>query len=108
MFLDHFGEVSAVAEFGDDAGVGLEWYDFVQFDDIFLVGECPEDVDFVGEERLVDFSFDVLHVDELEGDGLAGRVVAAAVDHAGVALADDVLGDVGVLSDLAAHLGEVL
>lgn len=108
MLLDHFGEVSAVAEFGDDAGVRLEGYDFVQSDDVFLVGERLEDVDFVGEQCLVDLSFDVLHVDELEGDGLAGRVVAAAVDDARVALAYDVLGNVGVLTDLATHLGQVL
>lgn len=71
MFLDEAGQVSAVAELGDDAGVGLEGDDFVELDDVLEVVEDLEDVDFVAEEGLVDLALDVLHVDELESDGLA-------------------------------------
>lgn len=66
MFLDELGQVAAVAELGDDAGVGLERDDFVKFDDVLQVVEDLKDVDLVAEEGFVDLALDVLHVDELE------------------------------------------
>lgn len=71
MFLDEPGQIAAVAEFGNDAGVGLERNDFVEFDDVLQVVEDLKDVDFVAKEGLVDLTLDVLHVNELESDGLA-------------------------------------
>lgn len=47
VLLDEAGEVSSVAELGDDAGVGLEGDDFVELDDVLEVVEDLEDVDFV-------------------------------------------------------------
>ena len=73
-----------------------------------MVGECLENVDLVGEQCLMDLSFDVLHVDQLERDAFACRIVVSPVDDARVALSYDVLGHVRVLSDLASHLWEVL
>lgn len=108
LLLDDFGEVSAIAELSDDAGVRLERNDLMEFDDVLLVGQRPQSVDLIGEQRLMHLSLHVLHVNQLQCDGLSCRVIAAPVDHTGVALTNDVLGDVGVLTDLATHLWKVL
>ena len=68
--LDEFAEVSAVAELGDDAGVGLERDDFVEPDDVLEVVEHSQDVDFVGEKSLMHLALDVLHIDQLHRDRL--------------------------------------
>ena len=43
---DHFGEVSAVAEFGDDVGVVAGVVDVVDFDDVLAVFEGFQDFNF--------------------------------------------------------------
>lgn len=80
----------------------------MQSDDVLLVSQRPQSVDLIGKQRLMHLSLHILHVNEFQCDGLPGGVVGAPVDHTGVALSDDVLGDVGVLTNLAAHLRKVL
>ena len=43
----------------------------MKLDDVLEVVEEFEDFDLVVEEGLVDFSLDVFHVDEFEGQGLS-------------------------------------
>lgn len=108
MFFDEFGKVSTITELSDDAGVRLERDDLMQTNDVLLVSQRPQRIDLIGKQRLMHLPLHVLHVDQLQCYGLPCRVVAAPVDHTGVALADDILGDVGVLTDLATHLWKVL
>ena len=68
--LNHFCQVASIAELGDDTGMGLEGNDLVELDDVFYVGEQLEDFNFVAEEGLVNFSLDIFHVDEFEGQGV--------------------------------------
>ena len=49
----------------------FEGDDLVKFDDVLEVAEEPEDFHLVIEEGFMDISFDIFHVDEFEGDGLA-------------------------------------
>lgn len=65
---DEFGQVSTIAEFGDDVGIIFSIVDIVDFDDVFTILQYFEDVDFRGEKVLMDFSFDHLHVDDFDGD----------------------------------------
>ena len=51
-----------------------------------MVGECLENVDLVAEQCVMDLSFDVLHVDQLEPDAFACRIVMSPVDDVRVAL----------------------
>ena len=69
--FNHFGEVSPVAEFSNDAGMEFEGDDLVEFDDVLEVAEKSEDFHLVIKEGFVDISLDIFHVDEFEGDGLA-------------------------------------
>jgi hypothetical protein len=46
---DMFGEISAIAEFGDDIGVVLGVIDVIDIEYIFTVLECLEDLYFRGE-----------------------------------------------------------
>jgi hypothetical protein len=47
-----------------------------------------EDVDFGGEEGFVDFRFEHFEVDDFDGDGLFGGVIASPVNLTGVPLPD--------------------
>ena len=69
--FNHFGEVSPVAEFSNDAGVEFEGDDLVEFDDVLEVAEKSEYFHLVIEEGFVDISLDIFHVDEFEGDSLS-------------------------------------
>lgn len=68
--FDHFGKVAPVTELGDNACVWLHGDDLVEFDDVLDVAEQSKDFHFVVEKGFVDFSLDVFHVDEFEGQGV--------------------------------------
>ena len=65
---DHFGEVAALAEFGNYVGVILRRIDIEDLDDVFGVFESFQDLDFGGEQVFMDLALEHLHVDHLDGD----------------------------------------
>lgn len=67
---DGFGEVSSVAELGDDVGVVAGVVNVIDFYDVVTVFEVFEDIDFGGEQVLVDLAFDHAHIDDFDGYGL--------------------------------------
>ena len=79
--FDGFAEIG-VAEFGDEVGVVFGGEDVVEGEDVGQVLELLEDVDFGVEEGAVDLVFELLEVDDFDGDGLVwigGRVLVSSL-----------------------------
>lgn len=89
LMFDEFVEIG-VTKLRDDVGIVFGGEDLVDVEDVLLIFEFFEDGNFALEEDPVDLVFEHFHVDDLDGDLLVGFVLAACVDLARIALADDV------------------
>ena len=81
VLFDGFAEIG-VAEFSDEVGVVFGGEDIVEGEDEGQVFEFFEDIDFGVEKGAVDLVFELLEVDDLDGDGLVwigGRVLVSSL-----------------------------
>ena len=69
MFFDGFAEIG-MAKFSDEVGVVFGGEDVMKGEDVGQVSQFFENVDFRVEEGAVDLIFELLEVDDLDGDGL--------------------------------------
>lgn len=99
--LDDLAEI-VIAELGDDIGIILGGEDIVEGEYMRHALEFLEHLNLTIEEDPVDVVLEHLEIDDLDCHWLAGVVIAALVDMAGVALAYDVVETVGVVLDFLA------
>ena len=99
--LDDLAEI-AIAEFSDDVGIILGGEDIVEGEDMVHGLELLEHLDLTVQEDPVNVVLEHFEIDDLDCHWLAGVIIAALVDMAGVALANDVVEAVGVVLDFLA------
>lgn len=63
---DEFGQIALVAQLCDDVSIVFGGVNIVDIDDIFGVLEIFEDFHFGNEKVLMDFPFDVFHIDDFD------------------------------------------
>lgn len=66
---DEFGEVSSLAQLGDDVGIVFSVVDVVYFYYVFAILQHFKHLDLRGEQILMNLPLDQLHIDYFDGHG---------------------------------------